>query len=105
MSERAVLPDIGKTDQDPMSEVGYPTRVVGFHGLFGCKPHDLSTVQVASNSTPAKTRPRDLRLFPLAVFFVFYFFESRDLHATSKPTAKTHGQDCPASLLNGQRGV
>ena len=21
-----------------MSEVGYPTRVVGFHGLFGCKP-------------------------------------------------------------------
>ena len=38
MSERAVLPDIGKTDQDPMSEVGYPTRVVGFHGLFGCKP-------------------------------------------------------------------
>ena len=29
-----------------MSEVGYPTRVVGFHGLFGCKPlgsgHDQS---------------------------------------------------------------
>ena len=38
MSERAVLPDIGKLDQDPMSQVGYPTRVVGFHGLFGCKP-------------------------------------------------------------------
>ena len=34
-----------------------------------------------------------------------FFFESRDLHATSKPTAKTHGQDCPASLLNGQLGV
>ena len=38
MSERAVLPDIGKLDQDPMSQVGYPTGVVGFHGLFGCKP-------------------------------------------------------------------
>ena len=40
MSERAVLPDIGKLDQDPMSQVGYPTGVVGFHGLFGCKPLD-----------------------------------------------------------------
>ena len=41
MSERAVLPDIGKLDQDPMSQVGYPTGVVGFHGLFGCKPLGL----------------------------------------------------------------
>ena len=40
MSKRAVLPDIGKLDQDPMSQVGYPTGVVGFHGLFGCKPLD-----------------------------------------------------------------
>ena len=38
-------------------------------------------------------------------FFFFFFFESRDLNTTRKPTAKTHGQDCPASLQNGQRGV
>ena len=49
-------------------------------------------------------------LMPSAVaeclFFFFLFFESRELHATtSKPTAKMHGQDCPASLLNCQRGV
>ena len=46
MSERAVLPDIGKLDQDPMSQVGYPTGVVGFHGLFGCKPLACSHVML-----------------------------------------------------------
>ena len=35
MSERAVLPDIGKLDQDSMSQVGYPTRVVG-KGVVEC---------------------------------------------------------------------
>ena len=35
MSKRAVLPDIGKLDQDSMSQVGYPTRVVG-KGVAEC---------------------------------------------------------------------
>ena len=50
MSERAVLPDIGKLNQDPMSQVGYPTGVVGFHGLFGCKP--LGITSTASGAQP-----------------------------------------------------
>ena len=45
---RADLPDIGNPDQDPMSEVGYPTGVVGFHGLFGCKPLGLVSDSVIS---------------------------------------------------------
>ena len=32
------FPDMGSPDQDPMSKVGYPRGVVGFHGLFLCKP-------------------------------------------------------------------
>ena len=50
---RADLPDIGNPDQDPMSEVGYPTGVVGFHGLFGCKPLALANnyVTVVESTT------------------------------------------------------
>ena len=53
MSERAVLPDIGKLDQDPMSQVGYPTGVVGFHGLFGCKPLGWSSEDLNLENTHA----------------------------------------------------
>ena len=58
MSERAVLPDIGKLDQDPMSQVGYPTGVVGFHGLFGCKPLGQYRSQAKLHTCDATTQQR-----------------------------------------------
>ena len=63
---RADLPDIGNPDQDPMSEVGYPTGVVGFHGLFGCKPLGPNHPAEKFTAPGSQARPP----FFLTIFFL-----------------------------------
>ena len=56
-----------------------------------------STVDAATGSAPNLASHDDRLGYP------FFFFESRDQHATSKATTKTHGRIRSTSLLLGQR--
>ena len=85
---RADLPDIGNPDQDPMSEVGYPTGVVGFHGLFGCKPlgEPSDVRQLICASAWSFKFPNFSRRFRVRVhtWLVHSSLHSNDLQTTEK---------------------